>query len=176
MADKSVALSARLPADDAAFLKDWQVDGADTPSEKLRRVVHDARGRAMAATDYRGALRMANELLGPSLEYVRASELDSGQHSELMAKITEWLPEMVAYVYSAQALSNGDPDSGLRRLEGGVAMRVTTLMQAVLQMGVTQQAPLYDPTLLDDRLNGVLDTAQVVRKARRTAQKDALKN
>lgn len=166
MPDKSVALSARLPADDAAYLRDWEVDGADTPSEKLRRVVHDARVRSLAASDYRGALRMANELLGPSLEYVRAAELENGQHSELMAKITEWLPEMVAYVYSAQALSNGDPDAGLRRLEGGVAMRVTTLMQAVLQMAVTAQAPLYDPSLLDDRLSGVLETARVVRKAR----------
>lgn len=166
MPDKSVALSARLPAEDAAFLNEWQVDGAATPSEKLRRVVRDTRGRVKAETDYRSALRMANELFGSSLEYVRESEVEIGAHSELMAKIGEWLPEMVAYVYSAEGLAGPETEGNLKRLEGGVAMRVMTLMQSVLQMSVTTNAPLYDPTLLDERLNGVLETAQVVRDAR----------
>lgn len=166
MAEKTVALSARLPADDAAFLNEWQVDGADTPSEKLRRAVRDARGRVVASHDYRSALRMTNDLLGPALEFVRATEVETGHHSELMAKIGEWLPEIVAYVYSAQSLASADGESSLRRMEGGVAMRVMTLMQSVLQMAVTSSAPLYDPSLFDDRLHGVLDTAKVVRKAR----------
>ncbi|MEM6638985.1 MAG: hypothetical protein AAF610_03700 [Pseudomonadota bacterium] len=171
MPDKSVALSARLPADDADFLKHWEVEGAETPSEKLRRVVHDARDRETATHDYKSALRMATTLFGPALEHIRAGELEQGQHSELIAKLGEWLPEIVAYVYSAQALSAHEGDAGLRRLEGGIAMRVTTLMRAVLQMAITDEAPLYDPSVLDERLSGVLDTARVVRRARGDALK-----
>lgn len=164
MPDKSVALSARLPAADAEFLNDWEVEGADTPSEKLRRVVRDTRGRVKATTDYRQALRMANELFAPTLEFIYASEAQVGKHSELMTRVSEWLPEMLAYVYSAEGLAGPDPEANLKRLEGGIAMRVTTLMQSVLQMAVTKEAPLYDPTLLDERLHGVLDTADVVRR------------
>lgn len=166
MTDKSVALSARLPVEDAEFLSQWQVDGADTPSEKLRRVVRDTRERARATTDYRQALRMANDLFAPSLEYVREAEVDVGQHSQLMAKIGEWLPEMTAYLYSAEGLAGPDAQSNLKRLEGGVAMRVMALMQSVLQMAVTVDGPFYDPALLGDRLRGTLDTARVVSESR----------
>ena len=124
MSEKSVALSARLPATDARFLSEWRVERADTPSEKLRRVVRDTGERVHAATDYRQALRMATELFGPSLEYVRESEVQTGKHSQLMARIGEWLPEMAAYVYSAEGLAGPDADSNLKRLEGGVAMGV----------------------------------------------------
>ncbi len=166
MSEKSVALSARLPAADAEFLNDWQVEGADTPSEKLRRVVRETRGRVKATTDYRHALRMAGELFGPAFEHVRESEVEISKHSELMAKIGEWLPELVAYVYSAEGLAGPDAESNLKRLEGGVAMRVMTLMQSVLQTAVTSNGPFYDPALMQDRLQPVLETAQVVQDAR----------
>lgn len=169
MPDKSVALSVRLPADDAGFLNDWQVDGASTPSEKLRRVVRDTRGRAIASKDYRHALRMTNELFGPALEYVHASEVHINKHSELMARIGEWLPEIAAYLYSAEGFASANVEANLKRLEGGIAMRVMTLMQSMLQMAVTVEAPLYDTALLDERLHNVLETAEVVRTARSKA-------
>ena len=168
MPDKSVALSARLPAADAEFLNEWKVEGADTASEKLRRVVRDTRGRVKATTDYRQALRMSNELFGPALEYVCASEVHIGKHSELMARVSEWLPEMVAYVYSAEGLAGPDAEANLKRLEGGVAMRVVSLMQSVLQMALTTKAPLYDPQLLDERLQSVLEIADVVRQHKKS--------
>jgi hypothetical protein len=173
MTDKSVALSARLPAADAQFLTQWRVEGADTPSEKLRRVVRDTRERVRATTDYRQALRMTTELFGPSLEYVREAEVQVGQHSQLMARISEWLPEMTAYLYSAEGLAGPDTESNLKRLEGGVAMRVMALMQSVLQMAVTPDGPFYDPALLNDRLRGTLDTARVVSDARYRASDSA---
>ena len=170
MPDTSVALSARLPAEDAEFLNRWQVEGAATPSEKLRKVVKETRGRVHAATDYRGALRMAHDLLAPSFDYVREAEIETGGHSELLVRMSEWLPELLAYVYSAEGLAGPDAESNLRRLEGGIAMRVLTMMQTTLQMAVTREGPFYDPPLLTERIQGVLDTAEVVADAHRRAR------
>lgn len=166
MSDKSVALSARLPAEDASFLNEWQVEGATTASEKLRKVVKDARTRANAAQDYTSALRMAQALFAPAIEFIREAEVQTDQHSELVTRMTEWLPELVAYVHSVQGTPGGTTESRLRRLEGGVALRVLTLTQSVLQMAVTKNGPLYDPELLDDRIQSVLDTAQAIEAAR----------
>ena len=170
MPDKSVALSARLPAEDADFLNHWIVEGAATPSEKLRKVVRETRGRVIAANDYRGALRMANDLLGPATEYIRESEITIGQHSELLARLGEWLPELLAYVYSAEGLAGPDAEANMKRLEGGIALRVLTMMQSVLQMSVTREGPFYDPLLLTSRIRPVLDTADVVSAARERAR------
>lgn len=166
MAEKSVALSARLPPEDASFLNDWQVDGANTASEKLRKVVKETRTRVNAAEDYTEALRMAQALLAPAFEYVRAAEVETGLHSELVTRIAEWLPELVAYVHAVRATPGGSTEARLRRLEGGLALRVLTLTQSLLQMAVTEHGPFYDPALLEGRLQGVLDTARVVEVAR----------
>jgi len=166
MPDKSAALSVRLPAEDANFLNQWVVEGADTPSEKLRKVVRETRGRVTAASDYRGALRMAQNLLSPSMEYIRDAEVAVGKHSELLARLGEWLPELLSYVYSAEGLAGPDAESSLRRLEGGVAMRVLTMMQSTMQMALTHDGPFYDPELLNKRMQPVLETAEVVAAAR----------
>ena len=86
-----------------------------------------------------------------------------------MARIGEWLPEMVAYVYSAEGLAGPDTEKHLRRLEGGVAMRVMALIQSVLQMAVTTEGPFYDPALLEERLRGTLATARIISEARERA-------
>lgn len=173
MAEKSVALSARLPAEDATFLSDWQVEGASTQSEKLRKVVKETRTRVNAAEDYTAALRMAQSLLGPALEHVRAAEVETGLHSELVTRVAEWLPELLAYVHSVRATPGGSTEARLRRLEGGLALRVLTLTQSLLQMAVTERGPFYDPELLEGRLQGVLDTARVVEAARASYVKSA---
>ena len=44
------------------------------------------------------------------------------------------------------------------------------LMQSVLQMGVTRHAPCYDASVVDERLDPVLDLANVITATRTTAK------
>lgn len=166
MANKSVPLSARISADDAEFLAALEVDGATTPSDKLRAIVGDARRRHGAARDYPGALRFAEDTVSPALRQVRAAEVDEDMHSELVARVAEWLPETLAYFLASSGGGGRSDADNLRKLEAGLAKRVTTLMQSTLQLGLSQPGAAYDGDILNERLTCVLDLAEVVRKNR----------
>ncbi len=169
MPEKTVPLSARLTAEDAAFLTELEVEGASTASDKVRAVVRDARRRHSGGREYSSALRLAQETLAPALRSVREAELELGVHSELMSRVGEWLPELVAFIHSAPGMGGDNETVKLCRLEAGVALRVMTLMQSVLQMAVIRHGPFYDPELLGERVQTVLDLAQVVRDTRQSS-------
>lgn len=166
MPSKSVPLSARVSAEDAQFLAELDVDGAQTASEKLRAIVGDARRRHVAARDYPGALRLAEDTVRPALRKVRAAEVSTDMHSELVARVAEWLPETLAYFLASSGGTADGEGKRLRKLEAGLAKRVTTLMQSTLQLGLSQPGSAYDEKVLHERLTSVLNLAEVVRRNR----------
>ncbi len=166
MPEKTVPLSARVSQEDADFLTKMKVEGAQTPSEKLRQVVRDARRRHDGAQDYPSALALAQDTVAPAVQCIRQVERELGVHSELLTRMVEWLPELMAYVHSAPGMPGENDEARLRRLEGGVALRLTTIMQSVLQMAVTRDGPFYDPRVLTDRVEPVLHLARVIRQSR----------
>ncbi len=166
MAEKTVPLSARVSQEDADFLAEMKVQGAQTPSEKLRQVVRDARRRHHRSTDYPSALALAQEAMAPAVQSIRETERELAVHSELLTRMVEWLPELMAYVQSAPGMPGENAEARLRQLESGVALRITTIMQSVLQMSVTREGPFYDPRVLSNRVEPVLHLARVINQSR----------
>ena len=167
MPDKTVPLSARVSQEDADFIQELEIEGAQTPSEKLRVLLREARRRARASEHYPSALTLSQETLSPAMQRIRQTERELGNHSELLSRAMEWLPELMAYVQSAPGMAAADDEARLRDLESGVALRLTTLMQSILQMSVTREGPFYDPQLLSARIDPVLDLARVINQSRR---------
>ncbi|NND60239.1 MAG: hypothetical protein HKN49_08225 [Gammaproteobacteria bacterium] len=166
MSQKSVPVSVRLPVEDAEFLSRMTIDGADTPSEKLRAIVAEARRRQLGTGEFSAALRLAHDSLVPTLQIIRDNERRHGLHSELISRLGEWLPDCHAYLVAANGADTDLSAEQLLEIERGLADRVFVLIQSMLQLGVTATSPCYDPAVVADRIDPVLGLAGVISNSR----------
>ncbi|MGD8573290.1 MAG: hypothetical protein PVG89_17365 [Gammaproteobacteria bacterium] len=165
MAGKMVPISTRISQEDVEFISQLKVSGATTPSDKVRAIIAEAKRRSTGMEDYSSAFRMMQEFFQPVREYIREAELETGQHSELVTRLIEWLPDMTAYLLSTFTRSDHDiNERDLLDLEKGITDRIFRLIESVMQMGVTQQCPCYNPSAINQRIAPVLELAQVIAK------------
>jgi hypothetical protein len=169
MSSKTIQLSTRVTQEDADFLAELQIEGASTPSDKLRALIDEARRRRQGDHDYGASLRMVSELLQPALLRVRELEQTGLGHSELVALVADWVGETLAYFIAKV------PDRGLERaaahrearaLETGLAERAFRLTNVLLRLGVTEHAPCYDAKLIGKELGPTLEVAALLLKVR----------
>lgn len=167
MPEKSVPLSVRISVDDAEFIARLRIDGAATPSEKMRKILAEARKRREASTDYGSALAMVRDSLEPALRALREAEHAEGMHSEFALAFAEWLPDAVAFLVAGRVdVSEAQRAEALRNLEAGLADRVFRILEQTLRLGVTRECPAYSPSLVADRLDRVLSLVDVIRSER----------
>ncbi|MEX0886492.1 MAG: hypothetical protein WD009_08650 [Phycisphaeraceae bacterium] len=173
---KTVAMSVRVPEDDAAFIAGLEVPGAVTPSDKLRAIIAEARLRQEGPGDFRRALALSEQLLRPARQHLRDAEYRLRVHSDLVAAVEDWLPEALATAmtgplrHDASGPDEND-DPALLELERALADRVFGLIEAVLRLGVTPQCRCYDPQTIARRLQPVLELARVIETMRDEPEK-----
>jgi hypothetical protein len=166
MAAKTVTISARIPREDAEFISQLQVNGATTPSDKLRAIINEARQRQLGKQDYRGCMTMVQDMVAPVSTHTREQEHIRHVHSELVTRVLDWLPDTMAFmVASVNSQDNESDADGLNELEDGIADRVFRLMESVLQMGVTQRCPCYNRQAIQERVGPILDLMRVIEMA-----------
>lgn len=176
MPSKTVPISARISHEDAEFISQLKINGATTPSDKLRAIIFDARRQRLRTKDYRGSFQMIQELLMPVIEIIRQAELESLEHSELITRSVEWLPDTLAFIVSSAPQSLDDKSvEKLHSLEKGLADRVFRLMESVLQMGITQKCPCYDADTISQRVGPILELAQVIENTSTRKKKEGAK-
>ena len=166
MAAKTVTISARIPREDAEFISQLQVNGATTPSDKLRSIIDEARRRQLGKQDYRGCITMMQDLISPVSTQTREQEHTRHVHSELVTRTLDWLPDTMAFIVAAVNSEENEPGVDvLKALEDGIADRVFRLMESVLQMGVTQRCPCYNRQAIQERVGPILDLTRVIGMA-----------
>ena len=167
MPAKTVPLSVRVSSDDAEFLARLPIEGASTPSEKMRAVLREERRRREGFREYRNALTLTREMLTPTVERTQETEHDLGVRSDLIHLGVAWLPDVFA-----TALTGLPPDGGegedLARFESRLADRIFGLIESALRLGVTKQVRGCDPDLIADRLPPLLELIDVVRATHQT--------
>ena len=167
MSGKTVSISARISQDDAEFLSQLVISDAKTPSDKLRAILMEARQRHLGQQEYGDGLRLMREMYAPLLDRLQQAEYDTGEHSELLLRLMQWLPDMAAYVVSG--VSSNEESIQKKELvafEQGVVDRVFRLMESVLQLGITQNNPCYDPKIINERIKPVLELADTISRLR----------
>lgn len=171
MAAKTVTISARIPMEDAEFISQLQVNGATTPSDKLRAIIDEARRRQLGKQDYRGCMTMMQELIAPVSTQTREQEHIRHVHSELVTRVLDWLPDTMAFIVAAANSKDIEPDADvLEELEDGIADRVFRLMESVLQMGITQRCPCYNRQAIQERVGPILDLTRVIGMVRQQVE------
>lgn len=160
---KTVPISVRIPDEDAEFIAGLKINGAHTPSEKLRAIIAEARRRQQEPRDYVGCRAEVEHLLAPAMNKLRESELALQTHSEAMTMLNEWLPEMMAYIMANVPRDEAIKErAALAKLEQGVVDRIFRLFETVMRLGVTESCPCYDDHVLDRRMRPVLDLAGLI--------------
>lgn len=164
MQGKSVPLSVRLSQEDAAFIAGLSIQGAVTPSEKIRALIREARQKQAGTGSYTESLNFYQNLLAPTLEREREVEATRAMHSELLIQFSYWLPEVLAYVTAnVPKMTEEDVVERLTTLEQGVADRIFQLFQQVLRLAVTGRSPCYDETVIASRVGPILELNELLK-------------
>lgn len=173
LSGKSVTMSVRISQNDASFLAQYKAEGAITPSDKLRAIIRGARENQQRLDDFRGSINLFKKFLEPIDASIREAELEHRVHSELVTRILEWLPDMMASTVTLEKQLGQSPDKeALQSLEDGLADRVFRLIASVLQMGVTEKNPCYRKDTINSRVEMVLDLAQLIGNRNKNSKGD----
>lgn len=155
-----IPISVRISQDDADFIASLQIDGANTPSEKVRELLTQARHAHAGRRDYESMLTHTEMLLHDARHALLGYEREIGIHSNIVARLHELIPDLIA------TLCGGMPDSPdkieLVRYERELMWRVVRLMDSVLQLAITGRGAGYDDTVLNE-LDNTLALAQIIK-------------
>ena len=168
MPNRTKQVGVRLTDKEADFLASYKAENAATPSEKLRAIIDEARQRQRGTEDYEGSLRLVQELVAPTARIIRSSENTQRMHSELMIRMTEWVPECAAYLIASNGRETELDQRELCEIEAALVQRAVVLMTSILQLAVTRTSPLYDGNVLREAVRPVLELAQVIESVNKT--------
>lgn len=162
---KTVSLSTRISQEDAEFLSGLKIQDANTPSEKLRVIIADTRKRHEGMQDYRNSLLMYQDMLNRVVTASRELELENQIHSELVSRLIEWLPDMMAFATAmGSKLQQEKNVESLKEFEDGITDRSFRLFQSILQMGITDTCPCYQTDAVSKRMTEVVKLVNVIQK------------
>ncbi len=162
---KLMPLSVRISKQDADYIALLDIAGAKTPSEKVRALISESRQRQSKAVGFDACVDFIQKELTPVNQEILSEERNKQIHSELIARIAEWLPATFACLAAFQ-LDTDKENGGLFELERELASRVMLLMESVLQMGITTHSPCYDSDLIRSRTESIIELASVIESVK----------
>ena len=154
--------SIRLSSADEAFLKELDIGGAESVSAKIMALIARARQERESRSDYGAALRYASELVDEASDSVARGQNALGLHSEPVRRIHSWAPDFLARLLVG--MEDEPTAEQLVQLEDQLVKKVFTLMEAMLQLGVTEECNCYDPSCVRRHSRGVLNLAAVIKE------------
>ncbi len=153
MTGRTVPLSVRVSHDDADFLVALEMEGADTPSEKLRALITEAKRRQDSMSGFSEAQMELRRMIQPLIENVQDYEATNEVYSQLLHLGLEWIPEAMAELVAQRFRMTKDATSEeMVQLERRVTDRVFRLIEGFLRLAVTQDCEGYDPQVIQKRL------------------------
>jgi len=169
---KSIPISVRVSQDEAETLARMQIQGATTPSEKLRFLIAEAHRSQQGPVDYAESIYQAQQWLAPLLNRIQQSESRLGQHSDILALLREWLPDFLAYTRLSTSIGlSGQQDFNeeeLRLLEQGVTDRVFRLLERVLQLALISRCHCYDPEQITKRMDHLSQLTAIITQQQKS--------
>ncbi|MFU8832013.1 MAG: hypothetical protein ACNA7J_07645 [Wenzhouxiangella sp.] len=150
MAKQTVTL--RLDEDDLTYLSQVEISGAGNLSEKIRALLAEARAQREGCEDFAAAHDFSRRLFARIERELHAAEMTAEMRSESVHRTLSWLPEITAFVLSAKHdhERNGSRKQ-LERFELGLAERVFSLVESMLQLSHAGFSGCYSPEKLVKR-------------------------
>ncbi len=148
---KKIQIGARVTVEDAEFINLLEINGAKTPSDKLRAIIKEARLQREYSQDFSGSYLIIQEQITPLVERIKNAEFESNTHSEVLARILEWFPEFYAYCLSALP-ENIESEKVLCVYEKGIVERIARLFEALLQQELSTRENSYNQDMIRDHV------------------------
>ncbi len=159
MTKKTIPISLRISEEDAEFINSLRIEGAQSPSEKVRALIQDARHRQ----EYGSLYSLAQEMFNDEKESIRVHEFREGTHSELLSLYVNWLIESFAHFGAyASKLQSEENGKTFNTLEKEVTDRIYRLIDSTLRMTVTERAPCYNADLLREKYKEIQELTKVI--------------
>ena len=159
-------VSARIPTEDLQWLATLQVQGASTPSDKLRALVAQLRRQHEGALEYGASLQWMQDLVSPFATALGAFEHRQGKHSEVVRLISDWVPQLMALLVSENTLGR-EPLRRAQEIEEKLVARSIQLLLGILRLGITPGVDCYDPQVLDKFLPQVIELSSIIDSTRK---------
>ena len=150
-----IPISVRISQEDADFIAELKIEGANTPSEKIRELLTQARLAHSQTHDYGTALVAQEQFFQVARRDVLHAEKEWGIHSHIVARLFEQL---------AADLPENAQAADLKRYECELMRRIVRLTDSILQLAVTGKGAAYDDTVLQ-QLENTLKLAKIVQQA-----------
>ena len=161
-ATNRIPVSVRITQEDADFIAELKIEGANTPSEKIRELLTQARLAHSQTHDYGTALAAQEQFFQVARRDVLHAEKDFGIHSHIVARLFEQLPDLAATL--AADLPENAQEADLKQYERELMWRIVRLTDSILQLAVTGKGAAYDDTVLQ-QLENTLKLAKIVQQA-----------
>jgi hypothetical protein len=161
-------VSARIPVDDLQWLATLEVQGASTPSDKLRALVAQLRRQHEGSMEYSASLQWMRDLVAPFATSIGAFEHRQGKHSELLRLISDWVPQLMAILIAENSLGR-EPQRKAQEIEEKLVARCVQLIMSFLRLGITPVADCYDPQVLERHLPQLIELSAVIAASRKAA-------
>lgn len=156
-----IPISVRISQEDADFIAELKIEGANTPSEKIRELLTQARLAHSQTHDYGTALAAQEQFFQVARRDVLHAEKEWGIHSHIVARLFEQLPDFAATL--AADLPENAQAADLKRYECELMRRIVRLTDSILQLAVTGKGAAYDDTVLQ-QLENTLKLAKIVQQ------------
>jgi hypothetical protein len=163
------ALSARIPAEDMQWLMGLNLQGAVTPSDKLRALISQMRRQFEGTLDYDLSVSWLRDLIAPFVVAIRALENHNKIHSEVVTLVAEWLPQVMAVMLSERSLAK-DEKARAVELEDVLVRRCFQMLTSMLRLAVTREAGCYNPQVVEAHVPAVLEIANVISQIRKNRE------
>ena len=161
-ATNRIPVSVRITQEDADFIAELKIEGANTPSERIRELLTQARLAHSQTHDYGTALVAQEQFFQVARRDVLHAEKEWGIHSHIVARLFEQLPDFAATL--AADLPENAQAADLKRYECELMRRIVRLTDSILQLAVTGKGAAYDDTVLQ-QLENTLKLAKIVQQA-----------
>jgi hypothetical protein len=159
-------LSARIPSEDLEWLVGLDLQGAVSPSDKLRTLIGQLRRQHEGSLDYQRSLSWLRDQVGPFVSTIRGFEHENRMHSEVLTLVAEAVPQVMATLLSERALGS-DPKARAIAVEEIVVQRCFQLLTSILRLAVTRDAACYNPKVIDTHVPPVLEIVEIIAQMRR---------
>lgn len=163
MATKSISLSVRMTNEDLAMLSELDMQGALTPSDKIRSLVKMAHRLQHKRGDYEQALSNEAARFAPAQLGLRNAEARHRMHSEFLLRLLTWLPDANAVALSSIDES-GSTAEELKVLEDALSERVLRLLLGVLNGFLAPEANWYGGKSSAARLSALLEAVTILER------------
>jgi hypothetical protein len=154
---RSVPVSVRITQEDAEYISALKIDGATTPSDKIRSIITSARQSSARENTYSTYLNQFQQLL--NITNFHELEFELNEHSEFIESLLSWLPTMMAYFILNQPKKDQTDLEALKLLEKDLCNKVFRLIESMMYTSVKTGKVAYNENLFSEMVSEIAQLA-----------------